>query len=139
MFLPNFRYLCCLHILVSITYCVVFIFVCLSSSCVLCIVVSNTCCVMFFICLSSSCVLCMVVSNTCYVVLCVWFAFVLCLVYQMLPVSLECSLLITSSVSLMFIVNINYAFSYSILKKDWYLCAINKNGHIWFSVHKEFL
>ena len=115
MFLPNFRYLCCLRILVSNTYCVVFF--CLFDF-VLCIVVSNTCCVMFFICLSSSCVLCMVVSNTCYVVLCVWFAFVLCLVYQMLPVSLECSLLIASSVSLMFIVNINYAFSYSILKKD---------------------
>jgi len=51
------------------------------------IVVSNTYCVVFLFCLSSSSVLCMVVSNTYCVVFFVLFVFVLCLVYPRLPVS----------------------------------------------------
>ena len=45
---------------------------------------------LFLLCLSSSFVLCMVVSNTYRVVVFALFVFVLCLVYPMLPVSLDC-------------------------------------------------
>jgi hypothetical protein len=71
----------------------------LSSSSVLCMVVSITYCVVF-VCffLSTSSVLCMVVSNT----YCVVF-FVLCFVYPMLPVSLKCPFLIAPLVYLTFI------------------------------------
>ena len=43
------RYLCSFTLVVSSTYCVVFLF-CLSLSCVLCIVVSSTYCVVFLFC-----------------------------------------------------------------------------------------
>jgi hypothetical protein len=60
----NVMFFCvCLRMMVSNTYCVVFLF-CFSSSRVLCMMVSNTYCVVFLFCLSSSRVLCMMVSDT---------------------------------------------------------------------------
>ena len=50
--------------------------------------------------MSSFCVLCILVSNTYCVVFFDLFVFVLCLVYQMLPVSLDCPSLVDTSVSL---------------------------------------
>ena len=60
----------------------------------------------FLFCFSSSGVLCMVVSNTYCVVYFALFVFVLCLVYPTLPVSLDCPIFITPSVSLTFIYDI---------------------------------
>ena len=54
---------------------------------------SFLCCV-FCVCLSSSCVLCFVCLRP---VSCVLFVFVLCLVYSMFPVSLDCLYLIAPS------------------------------------------
>jgi hypothetical protein len=111
---------CVLYMVVSNTYCVVFLLY-LYSSCVLYMVVSKTYCVVFLLYLYSSCVLYMVVSKT-YCVVCVFclrlvhggiqhilwcvfvlFVFVLCQMYPMLPVSLDCPFLIIPSVSLTFI------------------------------------
>ena len=111
---------CVLYMVVSKTYCVVFLLY-LYSSCVLYMVVSKTYCVVFLLYLYSSCVLYMVVSKT-YCVVCVFclrlvhggiqhilwcvfvlFVFVLCQMYPMLPVSLDCPFLIIPSVSLTFI------------------------------------
>ena len=49
-------------------------------------------------CLSSSCVLCIVVSNTYCVVFVALFVFVLCLVYPAFPVSLDYPFLVALSV-----------------------------------------
>jgi hypothetical protein len=57
----------------------------------------------FMFCLSSFFVLCMVSSNTYCVVCFVLLVFVLCLVYPIFPVSLDCPFLIVPLVSLTFI------------------------------------
>ena len=63
---------------------------CLSSSCVLCLVVSKTYCVVFFVLLVI--VLCLVFGGVQTILCCaiVFFVFILCLVYLMLPISLDC-------------------------------------------------
>jgi hypothetical protein len=63
------------------TYIVLCYLSCLSSSCVMCMVVSNTYSIVLFVLFVVVCVLCMVVSNTYSVVLFVLFVVVLCLVY----------------------------------------------------------
>jgi hypothetical protein len=80
---------CFLYIVVSNTYCVVFLLY-LSSSCFLYIVVSNTYCVVFLLYLSLSCFLYIVVSNTC----CVFGCCLLRRLYPMLPLYLDCPFLI---------------------------------------------
>jgi hypothetical protein len=86
----------CLHIVVSNTNCDVFFF-CLSSSCVLCMVMFNTYCVMFFVFLVF--VLCFVYGGVQHILRCVFCFVCLRLVYPMLPVSLDCPFLISPSVS----------------------------------------
>jgi hypothetical protein len=63
---------------------------CLSSSCVLCLVVSKTYFVVFFVLLVI--VLCLVFGGVQNLLCCaiVFFVFILCLVYFMLPISLDC-------------------------------------------------
>ena len=73
-------------------WCCVFCFVCLRLvSCAWWCLTHMVLCFLF--CLSSSCVLCMVVSNTYGVVFFALFVFVLCLVYPMLPVFFGLSIL----------------------------------------------
>ena len=88
----------CLRIVVSKTYCVVFLLY-LYSSCVLYMVVSNTYCVVCVFCLR------LVHGGIQHILWCVFvlFVFVLCQMYPMLPVSLDCPFLIIPSVSLTFI------------------------------------
>ena len=106
--------------------------------------------VCFLYCLSSSCVLYMVVSNTYSGVFFVLFVFVLCLVYgcvqhilscvfcfvclspvSRLPVSLDCPFLIAPSVSLMFIYHTNPSrkqastLSHHIVTCFWLWCRWN--------------
>ena len=68
----------------------------------LCIVVSSTYCVVFLLCLSSSCVPYVASFSGLYIFDCpfgiLYRLFVLCLVYPMLPVSLDCTFLIAPSV-----------------------------------------
>ena len=62
--------------------------------------VQHILCCVFLLPFSSSCVLCMMASTSYCIVFLGLFVFVLCLVYPILPVSLDCPFLISPSVPL---------------------------------------
>ena len=84
---------CLVHGGVQHILCCAFCFVCLRLvSCIWLCPTHIVLCILF--CLPSSCVLCMVVSNIYCAVDFVLFVFVLCLVYLMVQVSLDCPFMI---------------------------------------------